>query len=58
MKDSRLFGEMFDSQERQRVVPQSVEHLTLDLMVMSSSPTLGVEPTLKKEKNAFNSKER
>ena len=27
---------------------QSVEHMTLDLRVMSSSPILGAEPTLKK----------
>ena len=29
---------------------QSVEHVTPDLRVMSSSPTLDVEPTLKKKK--------
>ena len=26
-------------------MPQSLEHATLDLRVMSSSPTLGAEPT-------------
>ena len=30
-------------------VAQSVEYVTLDLGVMSSSPTLGMEPTLKKK---------
>ena len=29
---------------------QLVEHMTLDLRVVSSSPTLSIEPTLKKKK--------
>ena len=32
---------------------QSVEHATLDLRVVSSSPTLDMEPTLKKKKKKF-----
>ena len=32
---------------------QSVEHVTLDLEVIGLSPTLGVEPTLKKKKKYF-----
>ena len=29
---------------------QWVQHATLDLRIMSSSPTLGIEPTLEKKK--------
>jgi len=41
------------SEDRDAWLAQSVEHATLDLGVMSSSPTLGTELTLKKKEDTF-----
>ena len=36
---------------------QWAEHVTLDVRVMSSGPMLGVDPTLKKKKKLFRTRE-
>ena len=50
MKSRKILFKKKKIEKRGAWLAQSTEHMTLNLRVMSSSPTLGVEPTKKKKK--------